>query len=83
MTVPIAHTVLVSKSTAVDSVTTWVLRLSRDGHIGSSVPYMYGTMGPIQVRRASHDGVTDAARAIMTTLPRVRARTANNEYGLT
>ena len=28
---------LVSKSTAVDSVTTWVLRLSRDGHIGSSV----------------------------------------------
>ena len=26
---------LVSKSTAVDSVTTWVLRLSRDGHIGS------------------------------------------------
>eukprot|EP01043_Picozoa_sp_COSAG02_P026854 COSAG02_NODE_1558_length_11928_cov_4.044974_16_plen_202_part_00 len=27
---------LVSKSTAVDSVTTWVLRLRRDGHIGSS-----------------------------------------------
>ena len=25
-----------SKSAAVDSVTTWVLRLSRDGHIGSS-----------------------------------------------
>ena len=28
--------VSVSKSTAVDSVATWVLRLSRDGHIGSS-----------------------------------------------
>ena len=28
--------VSVSKSTAVDSVTTWVLHLSRDGHIGSS-----------------------------------------------
>ena len=26
---------LVSKSTAVGSVTTWVLRLRRDGHIGS------------------------------------------------
>ncbi len=29
--------VSVSKSTAVDYVTSWVLRLSRDGHIGSSL----------------------------------------------
>ena len=37
--------VSVSKSTAVDSVTTWVLRLSRDGHIGSSPAGLCGGAG--------------------------------------
>ena len=36
---------LVSKSTAVDSVTTWVLRLRRDGHIGSRVGLCGGGAG--------------------------------------
>ena len=35
-----------SKSTAVDSVTTWVLHPSRDGHIGSSVGLCVYTIWP-------------------------------------
>ena len=45
--------VSVSKSTAVDSVATWVLRLSRDGHIGHRV-----------LTRHSHQGDTLMGRSL-------------------
>ena len=49
---------LVSKSTAVDSVTTWVLRLRRDGHIGSSL----GLCDGLRRRGRGRDGRSERRR---------------------
>ena len=54
--------VSVSKSTAVDSVTTWVLHPRRDGHIGSSPGLCVRARAHTRARARGTDGRTRGAR---------------------
>eukprot|EP01043_Picozoa_sp_COSAG02_P010019 COSAG02_NODE_346_length_24113_cov_13.213001_9_plen_213_part_00 len=61
--------VSVSKSTAVDSATTWVLRLSRDGHIGAAAPPAARPRGFLYIPGGARVSVRNRARRRSPTTP--------------
>eukprot|EP01043_Picozoa_sp_COSAG02_P039283 COSAG02_NODE_3091_length_7386_cov_7.913682_4_plen_85_part_00 len=68
-----------SKSTAVDSVTTWVLRLSRDGHIAASGSLL--RFDCILGGLCGRAGASARAPARIRTPPHADARVAAGEWG--
>ena len=75
---------LVSKSTAVDSVATWVLRLSRDGHIG----FLPDTGGSVRrraerIRRRAETGETNRELAIATNCQHATQSRGRTKLGAT